>query len=76
MDLNRYEINTEEGYFSLKDYVAKKKSTQDVIFFSTAPSRTQAKDNPYIFPLTKAGVPVIIANTHIEEIIFHEMDTY
>jgi len=71
VDLNRYEINTEEGYFSLKDYVA-----QDVIFFSTAPSRTQAKDNPYIFPLTKAGVPVIIANTHIEEIIFHEMDTY
>jgi hypothetical protein len=22
------------------------------------------------------GVPVIIANTHIEEIIFNEMDTY
>lgn len=65
MELNRYELNTEEGYFSLKDYVAKKKSTQDVIFFSTAPSRNQAKDNPYIFPLTKAGVPVIIANTHI-----------
>lgn len=66
MELNRYEINTEEGYFSLKDYVAKKKETQDVIFYSTAPSRAQAKDNPYIFPLTKAGVPVIIANNHLE----------
>lgn len=76
VDLNRYEINTEEGFFSLKDYVQKKKNTQDVIFYSTAPSRSAAKDNPYIYPLTKAEVPVIIANTHIEEIIFTEMDTY
>jgi HSP90 family molecular chaperone len=35
-----------------------------------------ASENPYIYPLTKAGIPVIIANTHIEEIIFTEMDTY
>jgi len=60
----------------LKDYIAKKKNTQDVIFYSTAPSRIAAVDNPYIYPLTKAGIPVLIANTHIEEIIFHEMGTY
>ena len=36
VDLNRYEINTEEGFFSLKDYVQKKRNTQDVIFFSTS----------------------------------------
>lgn len=76
VDLNRYEINTEEGFFCLKDYVAKKKPTQDVIFYSTAPNRNAAADNPYIYPLTKAGVPVIIANTHIEEIIFTDLDTY
>jgi HSP90 family molecular chaperone len=76
VDLNRYELNTEEGFFSLKDYVARKKNTQDVIFYATAPSRATAVDNPYIYPLTKAGIPVIIANTHIEEIIFTEMDTY
>jgi len=76
VELNRYEINTEEGFFNLKDYVAKKKNTQDVIFYSTAPSRLAAADNPYIYPLTKAGVPVLIANTHVEEVIFTEMDTY
>lgn len=66
MELNRYELNTEEGFFSLKDYVAKKKNTQDVIFYATAPSRIAAKDNVYIYPLTKNGIPVLIANTHIE----------
>jgi len=64
--LNRYEINIDPGYFSLKDYLQKKKNTQDVIFYSTAPSRLAAVDNPYIYPLTKAGIPVLIANTHIE----------
>lgn len=73
VDLNRYEINTEEGYFSLKDYVKRKKNTQDVIFYSTAPSRIAATDNPYIYPLTKNGIPVLIANTHLEEIIFNEI---
>ena len=76
VDLNRYEINTEEGFFSLKDYVEKKKPTQDAIFFSTAASKVAASENPYIYPLTKAGVPVLIASTHVEEIIFKEMDTY
>lgn len=65
VDLNRYELNTEEGYFSLKDYVAKKRNTQDVIFYATAPSRVVATDNPYIYPLTKNGIPVLIANTHV-----------
>ncbi len=55
----------------MKDYVKKKKNTQDVIFYSTAPSRIAAVDNPYIYPLTKNGIPVLIANTHLEEIIFN-----
>jgi HSP90 family molecular chaperone len=76
VDLNRYEVNTEEGYFSLKDYVAKKRNTQDVIFYATAPSRAAAVDNPYIYPLTKNGIPVLITNTPVEEFIFHEMETY
>lgn len=60
----------------MKDYVSRKKNTQDVIFYSTAPSKLAAIDNPYIYPLTKSGIPVLIANTHIEEIIFNEMDVY
>ena len=76
VELNRYELNTEEGFFSLKGYVERKKPTQDVIFYSTAPNRNLASDNPHIYPLTKAGIPVIIANSHIEQVIFHEMDTY
>lgn len=76
VDLNRYELNTEEGYFSLKDYVAKKRNTQDVIFYATAASRAIATDNPYIYPLTKNNIPVLLANTPVEEFIFHEMETY
>lgn len=71
VDLNRYELNTEEGYFSLKDYVAKKRNTQDVIFYATAASRAIATDNPYIYPLTKNNIPVLLTNTPVEEFIFH-----
>lgn len=60
----------------MKDYVQKKKNTQDVIFYSTSPSRLAAADNPYIYPLTKNGIPVIIANTHFEEYVFNELGTY
>ena len=60
----------------MKDYVKKKKNTQDVIFYSTAPSRIAAVDNPYIYPLTKNGIPVLIANTHLEEIIFIYIETH
>jgi HSP90 family molecular chaperone len=76
VELNRYELNTHDGYHSLKEYVKLKKNTQDVIFYSTAPSKLAAADNPYIFPLTKHGIPVLIANTHLEEVIFHEIGVY
>jgi hypothetical protein len=35
-----------------------------------SPNKAVANDSPYVYPLTKAGVPVIIANTHIDEVIF------
>lgn len=76
IDLNRYEINTEEGFFSIKDYVAKKKTTQDCIFYATSASRVTAADNPYVYALSKAEVPVIIATTHFEDMIFQQMGTY
>lgn len=76
IDLNRYELNTEEGYFSIKDYVAKKKPTQDCIFYATSASRITAVDNPYVYSLSKAEIPVIIATTHFEDMIFQQMGTY
>ena len=76
IDLNRYEVNLAEGFHSLKDYAKMKTKTQDKIFFMFSPNKTIAKDSPYMYPLTKAGIPVIIANTHIDEIIFREMDTF
>ena len=35
-----------------------------------------AKDSPYVYPLLKAGIPVIVSPTHIDEFIFKEIDTY
>ena len=74
--LNRYECNLSEGYISFKDYVAQKKATQDRIFYLFSPSKAVANDSPYVYPLTKAGIPVIIASTHIDEVIFKEIDTF
>lgn len=74
--LNRYSLNTQEGIFSLKDYIAFKKPTQDRIFYMFSPNRNAAFDSPYAYSLTKAGVPVIIANTHIDEVVFRELDTF
>lgn len=74
--LNRYGLNTQEGQFSLKDYVAMKKPTQDRIFYLFGSNRGTANDSPYMYPLTKAGVPVLIADTHLDEVIFRELDTF
>jgi HSP90 family molecular chaperone len=41
-----------------------------------AQSGTVAKDSPYAYPLIKAGIPVLISPTHIDEFIFKEIDTY
>lgn len=64
-------MNLQEGYFSLNQYKDFKKPTQDTIFYAFSPSRIVSKDSPYIYPLTKAGIPVLIANSHVEEIIFN-----
>ena len=53
-----------------------KKPTQDRIFFMFSPNRITANDSPYVYPLTKAGIPVLIANTHLDEVIFRELDTF
>lgn len=68
--LNRYSLNTLDGVFSLKDYIAHKKPTQDRIFYLFSPNKIVSNDSPYVYPLTKAGIPVLIANTHIDEVIF------
>lgn len=46
--------------------MAKKRNTQDVIFYATAASRAIATDNPYIYPLTKNNIPVLLTNTPVE----------
>ena len=74
--LNRYGLNTQEGVVSLKDYVSLKKPTQDRILYLFAANRSVANESPYVYPLTKAGIPVLITNTHIDEMIFRELDTF
>ncbi len=76
IDLNRYEITGENGLKTLKDYVKLKTKTQDRIFYTFSPNGVVAKDSPYAYPLVKAGIPVLIAPTHIDEFIFKEIDTY
>lgn len=41
-----------------------------------AQNSTVAKDSPYAYPLQKAGIPVLVCPTHIDEFIFREIDTY
>lgn len=74
--LNRYGLNTQDGVVSLKDYISIKKPTQDRILYMFAPSKSAANESPYAYPLTKAGIPVLITNTHIDEMIFRELDTF
>lgn len=70
IDLNRYEITGHTGLKTLKDYIKLKSQTQDRIFYMFAPNGTVAKDSPYAYPLIKAGVPILVAPTHIDEFIF------
>ena len=41
-----------------------------------SPNANVAKDSPYVYPLVKAGIPIIVAPTPIDEFIFREIDTY
>lgn len=61
---------------TLKDYVKLKQQTQDKIFYMFSPNANVAKDSPYAYPLAKAGIPIIVAPTPIDEFIFREIDTY
>ena len=76
VDLNRYEITGQTGLKTLKDYVELKGKTQDRILYMSAPNTVVARDSPYAYPLTKAGIPILISPTHIDEFIFKEIDTY
>ena len=69
-------MTSAEGFHSLKDYVKMKHNLQDRIFYMFSPNRVMAKSSPYLYPLTQAGIPVLIANTHVDEIIFQDIDTY
>ncbi len=64
--LNRYEVTTETGRVGLSQYMKLKKPTQDRIFYFFSPSAEVAKNSPYVSPLIKAGIPVLIANTHVD----------
>lgn len=66
INLNRYQVSSEEGLFSLKEYVSKKKPTQDRIFFMFAANRQIGLESPYVYSLTKAGIPVLLVNTPID----------
>lgn len=74
--MNRYPLNTEDGIFSLSDYVKKKKPTQDRIFYIFGRDRSSVNDSPYVYSLTKAGVPVLVCTSPVDEIIFRELDTF
>jgi HSP90 family molecular chaperone len=66
IDLNRYEISTTDGFHSLKSYVKMKAKTQDKIFYLFSPNKTIGNDSPYMYPLKKAGIPVLITSTQID----------
>lgn len=70
IDLNRYEVIGNEGWKTLKEYVSMKTKTQDRIFFIFSQNKSLAKDNPYVYPMIKAGIPVLVATTHVDEFIF------
>lgn len=53
-----------------------KKPNQNKIFFMYSPSRELAAQSPFAYPLTKAGVPVLIFNTQFDEAIVREMGSF
>jgi HSP90 family molecular chaperone len=55
-----------DGKYSLKDYIGLKKPTQDRIFFAFCASQAASAESPYVYPLTKAGIPVLIVTTHMD----------
>lgn len=76
MLLNRYQLSSEKGLFSLKQYIEKKQPTQDRIFFMFASNRQAGIDSPYVYSLNKANIPVLLVNTPLDEGIFRELDTF
>ena len=60
----------------MKDYVKLKKSNQDKLFYLYTPTKSAASRSPYLEPYTKAGLPVLLVNTSIDEVIFRNLGNY
>lgn len=76
MELNRFECSTKEGIIDLKTYLTLMKEKQDKIFYMFSAGKHISKRSPHLEPYNKAGLPVIMLNVHIDEIVFREIGTY
>ena len=46
---------------------------QDKIYYLFSANKTAAKTSPHLEPYTKAGLPVLVLNVHIDDLVFREM---
>jgi len=72
--LNRYECSTKDGWIDLKTYITLMKEKQDKIFYMF--SLGKGKQSPHLEPYIKAGLPVLLINVHIDEVIFRSIGNY
>lgn len=52
------------------------KEKQDKIFYMFSAGKDTAKQSPHLEPYNKAGLPVLLINIHIDEIVFRDMGNY
>lgn len=76
MELNRFECSAADGWIDLKKYLTLMKDKQDKIFYMFSSGKFMAKKSPHLEPYTKAGLPVLMLNVHVDEIVFRQMRDY
>ncbi len=75
-DIVRYKSTTEEGYVSLKSYVARMPEGQKSIYCITGTNESLLRSSPFIGACKKKGYEVLIMDSEIDEIVLPMLGEY
>lgn len=76
LKLTRHSVTYTDKLISLDDYVKKMKKDQNKIYFLVGGTKLRSSDNPFLEAFKGTNIPVLILETHIDEVCFRQANDY
>jgi len=74
--ISLFRSNTQEGYITLEEYVARMKDGQKSIYFITGDSLETIKDSPYMERIKKKDYEVLLLTDAVDEWVMQHLTTF